>query len=220
VATGSTFSASVIPGDGAGGIASACLIRPGSPTHSMDVEQRFLQLRSPCPPGQTCVESFGGPTPLFVAPATAEEAPPGDYMFFVVNDRGVPSVAKFVRVWGIVQSSVKVAATASCGGLSLQVSWRTSAETSPGVQDRVEIYPPGTSCGSGSAPIVVQFPLPNQNDRRWHQAAYAGTCQVGFWRVVVKSCLSGTESVAQCVFENVLGCPSCPPPCHPPCEFE
>jgi hypothetical protein len=73
----------------AGRIASACLIRPGATTHSLDTEQRLVDL-----PYQ-----LGGPNELILAlPATPTIAPPGWYMLFVVAATGVPSPASWVHL--------------------------------------------------------------------------------------------------------------------------
>ncbi|PYM78725.1 MAG: hypothetical protein DME09_22860 [Candidatus Rokuibacteriota bacterium] len=69
-------------------VASVSLVRLGSVTHSFNNSQRFLSL-----PFQ---QGVGG---LNVqAPATANLAPPGYYMLFLINTNGVPSLAAFVRL--------------------------------------------------------------------------------------------------------------------------
>jgi Domain of unknown function (DUF1929) len=72
-----------------GGATHAVLIAPGSVTHSVDFNQRLVSLR--------VVSSHAGRMAL-VAPPTADIAPPGPYMLFVLNPRGVPSVAKWVQI--------------------------------------------------------------------------------------------------------------------------
>ena len=64
------------------------LIKTGSVTHSVNMEQRFLELAFT----QASTTSF------VQAPDTGTEAPPGYYLLFVIDDLGVPSVAKIVRV--------------------------------------------------------------------------------------------------------------------------
>lgn len=64
------------------------LVRLGAPTHSQDMGQRFVPISF----------SQSGNTLTADAPTNANIAPPGYYMLFVVNNSGVPSVAKFVRV--------------------------------------------------------------------------------------------------------------------------
>lgn len=73
----------------AASIASVTLIRPGSVTHSFDMEQRYVGLEFA--PG---TESLS-----VVAPTNPNVAPPGYYMLFLVDGDGVPSVASFVRLF-------------------------------------------------------------------------------------------------------------------------
>lgn len=72
----------------AASIRKVTLIGLGAPTHAMDPGQRFLTL------GFTA--TAGGLT--VTAPPTNAAAPPGPYMLFLVDDRGVPSVGKLVTV--------------------------------------------------------------------------------------------------------------------------
>jgi hypothetical protein len=64
------------------------LVKTGSVTHSVNMDQRFIELAFT----QSSTTSF------VRAPDTADEAPPGYYMLFVIDDVGVPSVAKIMRV--------------------------------------------------------------------------------------------------------------------------
>ena len=69
-------------------VKKAVLIRPASVTHSVNFDQRRI------------------PIPIIIgkrgmrvnAPASSSIAPPGYYMLFVLNDKGVPSVAKMVKL--------------------------------------------------------------------------------------------------------------------------
>ena len=72
-------------------IASAVLIRAGSVTHSFNGGQRFVPLDIVSRVGTTLNVRLS-------PPADASLAPPGDYMLFVVDTSGVPSVARFVQV--------------------------------------------------------------------------------------------------------------------------
>ena len=75
-------------------IRSACLIRPGATTHSMDMNQRFIPL--------TILAAKSSPPRLNLStPASPDSAPPGDYMLFVLGSADgdeVPSIARWVRV--------------------------------------------------------------------------------------------------------------------------
>lgn len=67
---------------------TAALIRPGSVTHAFDENQRYVPL-----PFTMCGDRL-----RLSAPPNANHAPPGDYLLFLVNGSGVPSVAEWVRV--------------------------------------------------------------------------------------------------------------------------
>ena len=69
-------------------VASVVLIRPGTPTHAFDMEQRFVGLSFTARAGVLDV----------VAPPNGNVAPPGYYMLFILNSAGVPSVARFVHL--------------------------------------------------------------------------------------------------------------------------
>ena len=69
-------------------IARATLVAPGSATHAVDMNQRIIPLAVQQRTG--CVD--------LTAPPNAKVAPPGYYMLFLLNDQGVPSVAKFVKL--------------------------------------------------------------------------------------------------------------------------
>jgi hypothetical protein len=69
-------------------ISSVALIRLGAVTHTFDQNQRFVPL--------TFQQVTGGLT--VQAPTSANLAPPGYYMLFLVNSHGVPSVASIVKI--------------------------------------------------------------------------------------------------------------------------
>ncbi len=74
----------------AASIAQVTLSRLASVTHAFDENQRFLRLDFREESGNLTV----------TAPANPRLAPPGHYMLFLVDGRGVPSVAKIVRLGG------------------------------------------------------------------------------------------------------------------------
>jgi hypothetical protein len=65
------------------------LIRPMTTTHSLDTEQRLVELR---------FHQRDGCRLSVEAPTEATLAPPGWYMPFIVDHHGVPSVAKSVQL--------------------------------------------------------------------------------------------------------------------------
>lgn len=70
----------------AASIAKVTLVRLGSTTHTVNMDQRFNQLAFTASQGQLQVTS----------PQSATYAPPGYYMLSVLNADGVPSVSKIV----------------------------------------------------------------------------------------------------------------------------
>jgi hypothetical protein len=69
-------------------VAAVVLMRPGAPTHAIDMDQRLVR---------TSYTVAGGALAV-TAPPNGNVAPPGYYMLFLVNSAGVPSVASFVQL--------------------------------------------------------------------------------------------------------------------------
>jgi hypothetical protein len=69
-------------------ISSAALVRLGAVTHAFDQNQRYVPL--------TFQQATGGLT--VQSPSSANLAPPGYYMLFIVNSTGVPSVASIIQI--------------------------------------------------------------------------------------------------------------------------
>jgi hypothetical protein len=67
---------------------SAVLVRPLATTHQMDANQRLVSLPL----------SGSGSNRTITMPPTGNDAPPGYYMLFVVDQNGVPSVASWVHL--------------------------------------------------------------------------------------------------------------------------
>ncbi len=70
-------------------IQSVVLIRPGAVTHAFDMDQRLVGLP---------ITQRGTGFLHVKAPASGNFAPPGYYLLFILNSKGVPSVARFVRL--------------------------------------------------------------------------------------------------------------------------
>jgi hypothetical protein len=70
----------------AANISQAVLLRPGSSTHAFDFDQRLVGMSFTAGSGSLTV----------TAPPNSKIAPPGYYMLFLINNKGVPSVASFV----------------------------------------------------------------------------------------------------------------------------
>ena len=111
VALGQAFS---VRTPDAGAVARVTLVRISSVTHAFNQNQRFVEL---------AFTADGAAGELHVtAPSSANVAPAGHYMLFVLNDRGVPSVAKVVRLVG----TAPLPAPSSGGGDSASV-WEVDA---------------------------------------------------------------------------------------------
>jgi hypothetical protein len=80
-------------------IRSVALVRTGADTHSFNEDQRYVPL--------TFHQTAGGL--VADAPADGNTAPPGNYMLFVVNADGVPSIAPVVRLTSLTVSSTSPA---------------------------------------------------------------------------------------------------------------
>jgi hypothetical protein len=85
VTYGESFS---VPTTQTSALRSAVLVRPGAVTHSMDPDQRLVDL--PFTPTSDGISMN--------VPANRNLAPPGWYMLFVVDGAGVPSVASWVHL--------------------------------------------------------------------------------------------------------------------------
>ena len=68
-------------------IANVSLVRYGSATHAINMSQRYLPLSF----------SVAGNSLTVTAPANANLAPAGNYMLFIVDTNGVPSIAATVH---------------------------------------------------------------------------------------------------------------------------
>jgi hypothetical protein len=68
-------------------IRSAALVAPAAVTHGVDMNQRVIGLG---------VTRRSGCVSITAPPANV--APPGPYMLFLLDDKGVPSIAKFVKL--------------------------------------------------------------------------------------------------------------------------
>ena len=103
-------------------IAKVSLIRLGSVTHAFDMNQRFQWL--------SFVRQAGSLN--ITAPTSGTRAPPGHYMLFLVNQNGVPSVGRIVKVSAVSEpapgpNAAPVAAfLAGCGGLTCTFADRST----------------------------------------------------------------------------------------------
>jgi hypothetical protein len=69
-------------------VATVVLMRPGTPTHAFNMDQRLIGVQ---------FKSTTSGSLTIASPPNADVAPPGYYMLFILNKAGVPSVAQFVQ---------------------------------------------------------------------------------------------------------------------------
>jgi hypothetical protein len=72
----------------AASISRVALVRPGAVTHANDFDQRYVDVSFARRSGRLTA----------TAPPSASYAPPGYYMLFIVNSRGIPAVARFLHL--------------------------------------------------------------------------------------------------------------------------
>lgn len=97
----------------ANNITQAVMMRVSSVTHSTDFEQRRIPLKF----------SLAGNGLTASAPANSNIAPPGFYMLFLIDNSGVPSVAKMVQVGYGTNLGAPVIVASSGGGGNANLSW-------------------------------------------------------------------------------------------------
>ena len=138
-------------------IASVVLVRPGTPTHAFDMDQRLVGLSFTAGSGLLNV----------TAPPNGNIAPPGYYMLFVLNSAGVPSVARFVKVSASVPNQAPVATiTTPASNVTVNpgetVSFAGSGTDSDGTISAYDWTFPGGAPSSSSvaAPGTVSYATP------------------------------------------------------------
>jgi hypothetical protein len=156
VSHGTTFQ---ITTPNAASIAKVGLIRLGSQTHSVEMEQRYLPLGF----------SAGAGTLTASVPANVHTAVPGVYMLVIVDSEGVPSVARMVTLDGSApppppppNQPPTVSLTSPANGAVFtapaKISLAATAADTDGSVARVEFFSGTTKLGEDtSAPYTLQW---------------------------------------------------------------
>lgn len=111
----------------AASIAKVSLVSLGADTHTLDMNQHFVPLTYTAGSGALTVSS----------PTSANVAPPGYYMVFIVNGSGVPSVASIVHIGAPVDTTPPaVSMTAPASGSTVS---GTSVTVSATATDNVAV---------------------------------------------------------------------------------
>jgi hypothetical protein len=135
VTDGSEFSVST---PDAASITKVALVKLGAVTHSNNMDQRYVPLSFTAASGTLTV----------TAPTSVNIAPPGDYMLFIINSAGVPSVAPVLRV---ASAPPTVQITAPPSGSTLpkgsNITINATAGDSDGAVQKVEFYAGTTKLG-------------------------------------------------------------------------
>jgi hypothetical protein len=111
IAYGSSFA---IGSSDAASISAINLVSFAADTHQADMDQHFVPLSFTAGSGSLSVQ----------APASGAYAPPGDYMLFIVNGSGVPSLAATVHVAPAPNApAAPTGVSASAGNALANVNW-------------------------------------------------------------------------------------------------
>ena len=104
--------------DGAS-ISAVNLVSLGADTHQADMDQHFVPLSFSHTPDGLNVQ----------IPSAAALAPPGNYMLFIVNSAGVPSVASFIKIAPTLSApAAPSGVSAVAGNGSATVSWSAPSD--------------------------------------------------------------------------------------------
>jgi hypothetical protein len=126
-------------------IGAAVLVRPGSVTHSFDMDQRVIGLCGP-EPQPPCADAGG--TLQLTSPPDGNIAPPGYYMLFLLDSAGVPSKAEFVQLSPYAGPPPDGAIASPEGDVTIEAGGSVSFDTSSSAAKYSWVFPggsPGTS---------------------------------------------------------------------------
>jgi hypothetical protein len=106
----------------AASIRSVNLVDLGTSTHQMDFSQHFVPLGFTAGSGALTVQT----------PASGAWAPPGNYMVFIVNSNGVPSIASIINLSSSGQppAAPQAPSATALNATSARVSWTVPGHTS------------------------------------------------------------------------------------------
>ncbi len=169
-------------------LSRVCLIRPAAVTHAFDQNQRYVPLT---------VKRYASDSLRVIVsvPPDSFTAPPGDYLLFLVDGKGVPSIARWVRV-GSVWNSGDVTRPAIIGDLEAEfvaptaigLTWTAPGDDSTsGVAWRHDLrysLSPITSSNFYSATPASTQPLPAcPGDVQSHQVTGLQACKMYYFAI-------------------------------------
>ncbi len=157
--------------DQAPGISKVHLIKPGAVTHSQNQDQRLIPLQYTSNAGSVTVAS----------PENRNIAPPGHYLLFLVNDEGVPSVGKMIKVGQPLVASGDIVSNAVRAGETDSYAIESSDQDAALLVSMTNVAP-GTrlsvvgdastgqvtaECNAAAVAQTVECRLSNQVATRW-----------------------------------------------------
>ena len=148
-------------------ISRVTLIKTGAVTHSINMEQRFIEL--------DFTDNANG---LEVAlPESANVATPGHYLLFLINNKGVPSEGHIVRISTTAEvvlpdypTAVGDSVSASAGNSTTIIALSNDSGTGLSVTD-FNLYSKEGGSITKSGNKLIYFPSPSYNgeDSFWYQ---------------------------------------------------
>ena len=138
-------------------ISAAVLVRPGSSTHAVDMEQRLIVL---CSPTSTACAGPAG-TLTLVTPPNGNVAPPGYYMLFLLDSAGVPSVARFVQLTATPGTPPVGTISTPASDVTIPAGGSVSFSTATSAAKYGWVFPggsPATSTAQNPGPVTFQKP--------------------------------------------------------------
>ena len=152
---GTSFSVNYTGGSA---ISSAVLVRPGSTTHTFDMDQRLIGLCGPAPQPPCS----GSGTLNLTSPPNGNIAPPGYYMLFLLDGAGVPSKAKFIQISPYTTTPPNGTITTPSSDVTIHAGDSVSFGTSSSAAKYSWVFPGGTPNSSTvqnpATPVQFQSP--------------------------------------------------------------
>ena len=125
----------------AASIASAVLVRAGGVTHAFNMDQRLVGI-------SFTVADAGDLT--VTAPPNGNIAPPGYYLLFLLNNAGVPSVAKFVQLSAMPDFSISASPASNSTSPGSSTNYTVSVAASGGFNSAVSLSVSGLPSGASA----------------------------------------------------------------------
>ncbi len=165
------------------------LMAPGSMTHSYNQNQRYLPLNVVAGPNAGSI--------TVAAPATINEAPPGEYLLHIVSEEGAPSLGVYVRV---VAPPACVYPVDPAAGVFIEAE---GSSRRAGPFQRVEAVGRGNDAFVQVDPAATSSAdVPDEANVMWYDLDVAGAGKTYLWVLG-----NGPSNASDTVFVSVNGGP-------------